>query len=257
MTATTRAWWTLVLCVACAPVYPWGLTGHRVVGRIAENHISPAAARAVHGLLGPDSLAEVSTWADQIKSDPAWEHTRPWHYVNIPDGESYASARENPAGDVVSALRRFEATLRRPEADRGERIVALKFLVHLVADVHQPLHVGRPGDRGGTDVAVSWFGHPTNLHAVWDYQMVDATKLSFSELARFIDDAGPDEVARWQRSGYLDWVAESMAVRNAVYAIGNGRLGYAYWDRNRPLLERRLLQAGVRLAGLLDSIFTP
>ncbi|NIR27784.1 MAG: S1/P1 nuclease [Gammaproteobacteria bacterium] len=247
----------VVLLLVCGSAFPWGQTGHRVVGRIAENHLAPSTAEALADLLGPDSLAEVSTWADEIKSDPAWEHADPWHYVNIPDGARYAAARRNPRGDVITALRGFESTLRRRNATAEERVAALKFLVHLVADVHQPLHVGRPDDRGGTDLRVSWFGRPTNLHAVWDHHMVNDTKLSFSEYAAFIDDASPDQITRWQNSTYLDWVEESMAVRESVYAVGDGDLRYAYWDRQRPLVERRLLQAGARLAGLLDSIFAP
>lgn len=246
---------TVLLLAVCGSAFGWGQTGHRIVGRIAEMHAAPRTAEALAHLLGPDSLAEVSTWADQIKSDPAWQHADPWHYVNIPDGARYDTARKNPRGDVLTALRRFESILRRGDAAREERVAALKFLVHLVADVHQPLHVGRPGDRGGTDVRVTWFGRPTTLHAVWDHHIVDDTKLSFSEYAAFIDDASPEQIARWQSSHYVEWAEESMVVRESVYATGDGNLGYAYWDRHRALVERRLLQAGVRLAGLLDSVF--
>lgn len=254
---TVRRWLllgTLVLA-APAPASAWGLTGHRVVGRIAERHLTPAAAQAVAELIGPQTLAQVGVWADDVRSDPAWKKADPWHYVSIDDGETYESTAKNPEGDVVEAMRRFEAVLRDSRAGREERAQALKFLVHFVADVHQPLHVGRRADRGGNEVAVIWFDQPGNLHSVWDSEIIDSTRLSFSELAEFLDRSAPQEVAGWQRSTYLDWVRESFELRPGVYDTGGGKLSWNYRYASLPVVERRLLQAGVRLAGLLNSIF--
>jgi hypothetical protein len=246
---------TVALVVIPFSAYPWGPAGHRIASRIAENHLSDKAARAVKALLGPDSLAEVSTWADEIRADPQWKNTAPWHYVNIADGETYARSKKDPRGDVISKMRYFEKVLRDPRAGHADKVAALKFLVHFVADVHQPLHVGRQSDRGGNEITVYWFGRRTDLHAVWDSQMVDSEKLSFSEFAKFIDDATDKQVKAWQKSDYLDWVKESMELRPRVYDIGTKRLGYAYAYKNMPVVKLRLEQAGVRLAGLLNSVF--
>ena len=115
-----------ILAVFLLPAlaFSWGKTGHRVVGQIAENHLSPKAAKAVRDLLGPDSLAEVANWADEIRSDPSWKRADPWHYVNIPDGETYETMSKNPAGDIIVAMKRFEATLRNPAAPKEERFAA-------------------------------------------------------------------------------------------------------------------------------------
>lgn len=246
----------LLLAVSAPrPAAAWGPNGHRVVGRIAENHLSEEARTAVRELMGPESLARAGTWADEIRSDPAWDHAGPWHYINIADDETLASTERNPRGDVLSAMERFEGVLRDPEAPRQERVEALRFLVHFVADVHQPLHVGRHSDGGGNGTLVLWFGEPTNLHTLWDTHLVEHQELSFTELARFIDHPTPEEVAAWQASGYEEWIAESFALRGRVYDLGDHRLGYRYGYRNVPIVERRLLQAGVRLAGLLEAVF--
>lgn len=251
--------WMGVVCLAlalgAAPAAAWGPNGHRAVGQIAENHLTPEARAALEELMGPESLARAGTWADEIRSDPAWDHAAPWHYINVEDDETLETTRRSSRGDVLSAMETFEAVLRNPEAPREERIEALRFLVHFVADVHQPLHVGRGGDGGGNGVLVLWFDEPTNLHTLWDTHLVEHQALSFTELARFLDHPSPEEVAAWQDAGYEDWIAESFALRDRVYDLGDRRLGYRYAYHAVPVVERRLLQAGVRLAGLLDSIF--
>lgn len=255
----------------------WGPTGHRVVGRIAERHLTPEAQRGVAAILGPDSLARVSTWADDIRSDPDWtkppkndtelfsdpnwttppKDARPWHFINIDDNETLeTTARDKKKGDVVEAIQRFEKVLRDPQADRQSKAAALKFLVHFIGDVHQPLHVGRRADQGGNEIIVLWFKGPSNLHSVWDSDMIDSTKLSFSEIAELIDHPTPEEVTAWQSAPLADWVRESFDARQQVYDIGKRDLSFDYAFRNMPLVEKRLVQAGVRLAGLLNSVFT-
>ncbi|MCP4658362.1 MAG: S1/P1 nuclease [bacterium] len=235
--------------------HAWGPNGHRMVGRIAEQHLTAEATRGVAELIAPDTLAEVAPWADEIRSDPAWDSTHTWHWVSIDDGESYATTEKTPTGDVIEAIERLEATLRHAEAGREDKQVALKFLVHLVADLHQPLHVGRRADRGGNEVEVSWFDQPSDLHTVWDTGIIASQKLSFTEFVAFLDPPSPDEISTWQSTDYLAWADESYELRETVYDVGDGKLGYAYANAKLPVIKRRLLQAGVRLAGVLNSIF--
>jgi hypothetical protein len=250
----------LTLCclaplAASPPASAWGPIGHRVVGRIAESHLTPAAAAGVRALLGHETLARASTWPDEVRSDPAWSHADPWHYISIDDGLTYETAPKNPQGDIIVTLTRCEGILRSAAASREQRVTALRYLVHLVGDLHQPLHVGRTDDRGGNGVEVAWQRQPANLHSVWDSLMINDERLSFSELAAFIDHPTPEEVVTWQASDYRDWLEESMAYRPQVYEIGDGRLGWAYAYRHMPVVRARLLQAGVRLAGRLNAIF--
>lgn len=254
-----RAQMALVTLLLAAPssLLAWGPNGHRIVGRIAMNHLTDEAARAVECLLGPEGLDQVSTWPDEIRSDPAWKQSTPWHFISIDDGETLETTKREPAGDVLEAIQRFTAVLRDPQAPRPAKQEALKFLVHFVGDLHQPLHVGRRADFGGNATKVFWFKdkEETNLHSVWDSAMIDNEKLSFSEFAAFIDHPTLQELQTWQSSTPADWANESKAERDRVYQIGDGKLSYEYVYQNIPLVKRRLLQGGVRLAGLLNSIF--
>ena len=143
------------------------------------------------------------------------------------------------------------------------KMVALTFLVHFVGDAHQPLHVGRGGDLGGNKVAVNWFGELSNLHKVWDEGLIESEHLSFSEYARFIDHPTQEDIKSWQSAAVDEWAKESIALRYQVYEIWAQTsrtnhlpdLSYQYAYNNVPVIKQRLVQAGVRLAGLLNAIF--
>ena len=172
------------------PALAWGPNGHRIVGEIAENHLTDAARKGIAELVGRASLAQISTWADEIKSDPAWRHASPWHYINVPPGQTLDKARRSPRGDVVEAIKRFEGVLRDRGAGRKERVDALRFLVHLVGDVHQPLHAGYGSDRGGNDIRVRWFGESTDLHTVWDEHLVEHQRLELYRMGPVLRTRG-------------------------------------------------------------------
>jgi hypothetical protein len=246
----------LVLLTA-SPALAWGPTGHRAVGRIAERHLAPETAREVGALLGPERLTYTTTWADEIRSDPAWSKAESWHWVTIPMGVTYADSKKNPAGDVLETIARFERVLADRAAPRIERQQAVKWLAHLVGDLHQPMHVGTRDDRGGNEVLVLWFGEPSNLHSVWDQGMIEQTRLSSMELAEKVDAATPEQVKAWQASSPLEWADESRRLGEAAYGLGDRRLGFKYLFDHWPSVEQRVRQAGVRLAGLLDRALGP
>jgi hypothetical protein len=208
----------------------------------------------VADLLRPEQLAYVTTWADEIRSEPEWSRAEAWHWVTVPDGQTYDSALKNPEGDVVEAISRFEAVLADRARPNLEGVRALKWLSHLVGDLHQPLHVGRGDDHGGNDVLVLWFNEPTNLHAVWDSGIIESTRLSFSELADLVDQATPSEASEWQAAGPRAWATESQELRAACYELGDHKLSFRYVHDHWPTAQRRLLQAGARLAGELNRL---
>lgn len=243
----------LPMCSASA--FAWGPIGHRAVGQIAEERLSAKARQAVRDLLGDESLAEASLWADEIRSQPQWQVSLPWHYVNIPDGVTYDRTRRGREGDVIEALERFVAVLRYNRSSREDKVAALKFIAHFVGDIHQPLHVGRASDRGGNEVRVSWFGEPSNLHRVWDSEVISRLRLSPWSLVGTLASRAPGQVEAWRKDRPLTWADESMALRPLVYDMPGTGLGRAYLRRAGPVVEQRLLQAGVRLAALLDAIF--
>lgn len=168
----------LIAVLIPATSFGWGRDGHRIIGHIAEQFLSTNARAAVRDLLGDESLADVSTWADEVRGSPAYRWTAPLHYVNSPPGsDGYDAQRDCADGCcVVGAIEHYADVLRDSQAPRPVRIEALKFLVHFVGDVHQPLHAGYGVDRGGNDVKVFFFGDNTNLHSLWDSGLIRRTQ---------------------------------------------------------------------------------
>lgn len=245
----------ILLCVGTpASLFAWGPTGHRCTALVAERHLKPATKKKVRALLDGQSLAKASTWADEIRSDPSWNYSAPWHYINIEDSETYATAPKSPGGDVVQAIQLLSKTVQDTKQPKAKRAEALRFLIHFVGDIHQPLHVGRRSDLGGNKVQVQWFGEPTNLHSVWDSAIIRHWDLSYTELTDFLEAPKEAELRQWQRDDVLTWAKESMAYRKSIYDVGNGKLSYAYADRHSAFIQKRLLQGGIRLAALLNRL---
>ncbi len=235
----------------------WGQIGHRATGWIAQDLLSPQARQAVERVLDGNSLAEVSTWMDEVRSDPNFDYMSPWHYVTIPPGQTYKTAEKAEGGDVLWALDKVVSELKEGELSHEQEAINLKILVHLIGDLHQPLHVGNGTDRGGNDVPIEWFGDLSNLHRVWDSEMINSKQLSFTELASFIhNDLDVLVVKEWQSTHWYDWALESQSLLDQVYDLPkNGRLSYEYMFNNFDAVQLRLLQAGVRMAGIINDIY--
>ncbi len=250
-----RLRWALCLALLL-PVHAfgWGATGHRVIALIAEENLTPQAEAAVQAIIGPETLVDVANWPDWIRSDPAWGFSAPWHYVNVPDGMAYDESTANPAGDVYAKINDFIAVLRDPGTSIEDKAVALKWIVHLVGDIHQPLHAGRAEDRGGNSIKCTWFGEETNLHRIWDSEIIDATKLSYTELSDAIQRMVTVEIESGPEPEPMLWLEESRACAVQAYTPpGDGASGtYRYIFDNTSLVEQRLLQAGLRLALTLN-----
>ena len=233
----------------------WGPTGHRVTGWIAEKYLNKKARTAIEKILQGQSLAMASTWMDEIRSDSTYDYMVDWHWVTIPQGQTYQQTSKNPNGDLIQALEKVIAELKSKNLSKEQELGRLRILIHLVGDIHQPLHAGDRDDRGGNNVQVMWFRDQSNLHRIWDSDMIDDTKLSFTELAQSLNNPSEEEIRSWQKTTLYDWARESQSYHEHVYNYGNGRLGYRYSYVNYPIVRLRLLQAGVRLAGILSEIY--
>ena len=260
--------WRLLLVVLLvsgwsSPGRAFGPSGHRLAAHFAERELCPETRAALAPLLAGMTLAEAGLWPDTIRRLPEWEHTKPWHYLNVGDRGSVRRAAARGPDNVLAALSRFETELADTSRSNRQRGLALRFIVHFVVDIHQPLHVGRQSDRGGNLVAVLVADRETNLHAVWDGEPLRrATDLSPGGAARRLPRPGPLAVSRWQEASALDWARESKALRPRVYAFTSQgarpvALSAAYLDAARTLVDRRLLEAGVRLAGRLNALVGP
>jgi hypothetical protein len=242
---------------APVPTQAYGPQGHLIAGIAAERELCEDAAAAVAALGGGDGLPELGLWADRIRGEEAYRHTAPWHYMNIDDGGAVHDFRHPPEGDVLEAVERFTRVLAdtsRPDAVRGE---ALRFLVHFVVDMHQPLHVGRAADRGGNRIELRVGRETTNLHRFWDSGAVEHANLSIARYARSLE---PRVGAALDAGIALDpavWAQESLALRDEVYAFDERqpRLDRGYLERAQGITHRRLGDAAARLAGTLNEIF--
>lgn len=234
----------------------WGKTGHRAVGDVAADYLNEEARTAMDRVLGPESMAIASTWMDEVRSDPSYDHMSDWHWVTIPDGMTYEETEKNPNGDAIQAIRAAISDLKNGNLSAVEEQEKVKILIHLIADIHMPLHVGTGEDRGGNDVDVEWFWDSSNLHRVWDSGMIDESQLSYTELSRSINHPTDEQIQKWQSDSILDWAGESMELREEVYDLPDDRsINYEYMYHNYDIVEKRLLQAGVRLAGVLNEIY--
>lgn len=242
-------------------VWGWGQTGHRITGQIAEQWLSPEAKIAIGHILGPESLAEASTYPDDMRSAPGefWQKTaNPYHFVTLADGQHYHDTDCPPDGDSVSALKHFTRVLQREDSTIADRQLALRFIVHLIGDLHQPLHVSsaKVKDKGGNAVPVTFFKRQTNLHKIWDSDLIDQQQLSFSEYASWLNaKITREQNGNWSSGDYQQWITESAGLRDGVYPL-SPELGWDYLYQHNPTVKLRLQQAGVRIAAYLNRVFS-
>jgi hypothetical protein len=240
----------------------WGTTGHRVCGQIAESYLTPKAKAAVHAILGNESIAIASNWADFIKSDPQYSYTSPWHYVDLNKVYTYPELvdflHQDNNVDAYTKINFLIGDLKKSGLSKFTKQFDLKMLIHIVEDVHQPMHVAHADDKGGNDFKVTWFNEPTNLHSVWDSKLIDFQQLSYTEYANNINHTTDAQRAEWQKAPISKWLFESNQIAEILYTdIKQGDdLGYKYNYSHIDTLNRQLLKAGVRLAGVLNSLFS-
>jgi hypothetical protein len=252
----------------------FGPLGHRIAGLLAEPALCASAREEIAALGGGESLAELGLWADTIRGIPGWERSAPWHYMNIEspentgatDGLASAAAairayRPPPEGDVLSAIERFRAELANRSLPARERAAALKFLVHFVVDLHQPLHVGGAADRGGNTIDVSYGGRVVNLHRFWDSDVLELRRLGAERYARRLRPRF-DALAPASSDPPAEWAAESLVLRRTVYAFAPDpplaapphALDAAYLASAQAVVEERLVRASERLAATLNGV---
>ena len=250
--------------LSCGQALAWSKQGHQIVGELAERQLSPKTHAQVKALLAGEAdptLAGISTWADELRdNDPdLGKRSFPWHFMNFPRGQScaYVPARDCPYGNcLVAAINTQLKILADRNQPREARRQALKFVVHFVGDAHQPLHAGFGDDRGGNDYQLNIEGEGSNLHRVWDNQIVRSAGLETSAYVDQLLAATPPrkDMTLATDNPAAEWALESCAiVHHAGFYPPKGKLDKAYLDRNRAVVEQRLREAGDRLAALLES----
>lgn len=235
----------------------WSKTGHRTTGEVAQQHLSRKARKAIDKLLNGQSLALVSTFGDDIKADRQYKKFSAWHYVNFPADKKYGDVEPSEYGDVITGIEKCIEIVKDANSSHEDKIFYLKLLVHLVGDLHQPMHVGRIEDKGGNDIQVQWFNRGSNLHKVWDLNMIEDYGMSYSELAESLPRLTKAQKKYLQQGTIYDWVEESQDIANEIYEsveVGEKlfyRYSYVWWGT----VETQLQKGGLRLAKILNEIF--
>jgi hypothetical protein len=254
---------SLFSLVLSAALLSWGATGHRTIGKIAAGHLTPQATAAVRELIGDTTLAEISTWPDEVRSQPAYRSTAPWHYINLPIGLSFADFEAKVKGmnqeNVYSALLKQEQILGSATSTRPQKVEAMKYIVHFVGDLHQPMHVSREEDKGGNTIQLNYDGNGTNLHALWDSKLIDHQGLTYEQMAEKYDHATPAQIKQWQNEPLIQWIWESYQASSKLYAevdaMKSRAIDDSYYQAHIAIVEDRIEKAGIRLAGVLNEVF--
>lgn len=242
----------------------WGQLGHRIVAEIADSYLTPKTKAEIKKILGNESIAMTSNWADFIKSDSAYKYLDTWHYINFEKNLTYSQLKDvlkkDTAGvhDAYSAIVFLTKELRKKNLAPAKKQMYLRLLIHIVGDVHQPLHVSPVGSTGGNDIKLQWFGQSSNLHRIWDSDLIEEQQLSYTEYSNYLNHTTAIQRKKLQSEPISKWLFDSYATAQNLHdeiTETNPRLSYRYNYDHIKTLNAQLLKGGVHLAGLLNDIF--
>lgn len=240
-------------------VWAWGPMGHRIVSEIAEKHLLPEVKIQIEKNFNIKKLVDVANWADKVRKKRSQGS---WHYCNIEKSvRDYNKDRDCPDGAcVVEKIKEYVRVLKRRAVPEKKDKEALMYLIHFVGDIHQPLHMGNARDRGGNKISLVFKGRPANLHALWDGGLIYLAGKSLIQYASDLNRrVSSRDMEKWNLSKVTDWANESRVLAlDHAYVLdhpGGGSLAKGYIEKSREIINLRLSQAGVRLAGLLNRLF--
>ena len=258
----------IITIYSSMPAFAWGPKGHDIVAAIAEQNLTKKTKKALDKILEGKSIVYYSSWMDNIQNSPNWKNgydkTKTWHYANVDKGLTYETMEKNKKGDVLTGLEFLvnELTVNFDNLSDSLKQDYVKMVVHMVGDMHCPMHAGRSTDRGGNGKKVKWFGQKTNLHSVWDSKMIDsARKWSYTEWVNHLDRKDKKYKKAIVQGTYQDWFAETVVRAEELYEYAERQgdevpnFSYQYVYDFSPLLENRLQTGGYRLAHVLNTIF--
>jgi hypothetical protein len=243
----------LIVIILSYNCMAWGPEGHKLVAKIAYSQLTAAVKDSLALYLRGASIAEAANWMDEIRSDKSYDFQKPWHYVNIDKGVTY---NPDDTGNIVWELKRIIPELKERQKYSKERIeIDIKILIHLVGDLHQPLHVGYAYDQGGNMVQVFCAASPSNLHRVWDTEIIRDGVMGHSVEWTKLSQFSKEELAQIKHVDIIEWMNESRSKLDIVYDFKGNDITQKYIEKNTPVVERQLLIGGLRLGILLNDIF--
>ncbi len=254
----------MIFVMSARQAFAWGNKGHDIIAHIAQCNLTPKAKENLASILGGKSLVYYSSWLDNVQNSPYWENgydrTKTWHYFNIDEGYTIQTMKKEPKGDVLQAVNMLIDSLgnHNEELNDSVRLDYVRMLIHLVGDLHCPMHAGHLSDYGGNKFYVKWFKSNTNLHKIWDSRLIESLhSWSYTEWQQNIDDYSQEQIATITAGTPEDWFSETVNIATQVYAYAKPEQNYSYqymYDYH-DVVERQLLAAGYRLAFVLNKIF--
>ncbi len=236
-------------------MYAWGPVGHHIAGQIAKSQLTAATLDSVQKYLGAMSFEDASTWMDDMRSDPSYDYMKTWHYVNIEKGQKYSP--KPGERNVVTEIERVINELNSKSSLTKEKISTdIKVLFHLVEDLGMPLHAGYPDDKGGNTVQVNFEGRKVNLHHVWDTDIIVFKNITTEQCLALGKNIPKQKVTELTKTDILSWVSNAQSLLPAVYDFTNYTIDENYIEKNTPVIEKQLYISGLRLANVLNHIFS-
>ncbi|MFM2224717.1 MAG: hypothetical protein RJA07_919 [Bacteroidota bacterium] len=238
--------------VGIAPTYAWGTKGHHIVAVIAKQYLEKGVQDSVQKYLGDIPFEDAATWMDDMRKDKTYDYMKPWHYVNIEKDKTYV---KNTEANIINELSKVMDELHnKSKHSKSEISMDLKILFHLIGDIHMPLHVGYASDKGGNNIAILFLDKPSNLHRVWDTEIIETKNITAENCLKIPNSLSTQTITKLQRGDVEKWMHESRTLLETVYAF-NENITQDYIDKNAPIVEKQLLLAGVRLAKILNQTF--
>ncbi len=233
--------------------FAWGKKGHEMVAEIAYTFLDSKTKAAVQKYLGLTTIEEASTWMDDVRRDHTYDYMKTWHYVNIEKGKEYTKTTDD---NIINALTKAITELEHRGTMSNDDIKKdLMIVFHLTGDLHMPLHVGYEEDKGGNAIHLTYLGHKSNLHRVWDTEIIESEKITANDCLAQQTNLSKNEIDGYRKINVKNWVHEPRTKLNDVYAFNNDSIDLAYIDKNKKVVEMQLLIAGIRLSAVLEQIF--
>lgn len=238
--------------------YSWGQKGHDVVCAIAEQHLTDKARKRIGEIFEGKSLVYWCNWMDNASHQPDYRYSKTWHYANVDPNEDYDKVVKGKSGYVVYAIETQIGYLKKDSLDKVREAISLRMLIHMMGDLHAPMHMGHKSDRGGNKVQVQYFGNGTNLHKIWDSAIMNTVhSWSYTEWRNQIDITDEKRIAEIVAGDPCEWGRETYKISSSIYAEtpAGSKLSFDYAYKWAPLIEDQLLKGGLRLAAVLNEIY--
>jgi len=242
----------LIITCFATTCFGWGSKGHKIIAEIARQYMNKNVIDSVQYYLGDMTFEQASVMMDEVRSDHTYDYMKPWHYVNVEKDKTYVKTKES---NVVNEIQINIAALKNSHGGKEKMNFALKVLFHLVGDLHQPLHCGYAVDKGGNTIDIEFNGKKKNLHKLWDAEIIEKERITMSDCLKLANKLTMADKETLSENDVVEWMEESRGLLPGVYDFKTGVITQEYVDKNKVVIQKQLMSAEKRLAGILNQNF--